>query len=58
MEKEIKAIKEELFRMAWFMRGGVTLEELYQTDYQDRGVIAKIIESNLETTSKTKMNFF
>jgi hypothetical protein len=51
-------MKEELFRMAWFMRGSMSLEEVYQTDYQDREIISKIIESNLETSSKTKMNFF
>ncbi len=44
--------------MCWFMRGGITLIEMYNTDYSDREVIAKLIESNLETTNKTKMPFF
>lgn len=58
LENEIKAIKEELVRMCWFMRGGLTLSEAYLTDYQDREVIAKLIESNLELTNKTKLPFF
>lgn len=58
LEKEIKAVKEDLIRMCWFMRGGLTLEEAYNTDYQDREIIAKLIESNLELTQKTKMAFF
>jgi hypothetical protein len=58
MEKEIRAIKDEIFKMCWFMRGGITLIEMYNTDYSDREVIAKLIESNLETTNKTKMPFF
>ena len=58
MEKEIRAIKDELFKMCWFMRGGITLSEIYRTDYDDREVIAKLIESNLETTNKTKLPFF
>ena len=58
MEKEIRAIKDEIFKMCWFMRGGITLIEMYNTDYDDREVIAKLIESNLETTNKTKMPFF
>lgn len=58
MEKEVKAIKEELFRMCWFMRGGMTLQEAYQTDYLDRELITALIESNLETTTKTKLPFF
>ncbi len=58
MGKEVRAAKEELIKMCWFMRGGVTLVEMYNTDYEDREVIAKIIEQNLETTKKTGMAFF
>ncbi len=58
MEKEVRAIKDEIVKMCWFMRGGITLVEMYNTDYEDRDVIAKLIESNLETTNKTKMPFF
>ena len=58
MEKEVRAIKDEIVKMCWFMRGGITLVEMYNTDYDDREVIAKLIESNLETTNKTKMPFF
>ena len=58
MEKEVRAIKDEIVKMCWFMRGGITLVEMYNTDYEDREVIAKLIESNLETTTKTKMPFF
>ena len=40
------------------MRGGVTITEAYQLDYQDRNLIGKIIESNLETTKETGVPFF
>ena len=58
MEKEVKAIKEELFRFCWYMRGGMTIEEAHNLDQQDREVLVKIIESNMETTQKTKLPFF
>ena len=58
LEADSKAIKKELFRMCWFMRGGLTLEQAYQLDYQDRKIIGEIIESNLETTKETKLPFF
>jgi hypothetical protein len=58
MEKEVRAIKEELIKLCWFMRGGLTLTEAYDTDPEDRELIAKLIESNLETTNKTKLPFF
>lgn len=58
MEKETKAIKTELFRLSWFMRGGLPIDLAYQTDFQDRELLGKLIESNLETTSKTRLPFF
>jgi hypothetical protein len=58
MEKEVRAIKEELIKLCWFMRGGMTLTEAYDTDPEDRELIAKLIESNIETTNKTKLPFF
>jgi len=36
----------------------MTLEEAYNTDYQDREIIAKLIESNLELTKQSKLPFF
>lgn len=58
LDAESKAIKKELFKMCWFMRGGLSVEEAYQLDYQDREAIAEIIESNLETTKETQLPFF
>jgi hypothetical protein len=58
MDDEIRAQKEELFKMCWFMRGGMTIEQAYEMDITDREVVTKLIESNLETTNKTKLPFF
>ena len=40
------------------MRGGITLEEMYQTDASDREIISDIIAGNLEMTKETKLPFF
>lgn len=58
LEKEVRAIKDELFKMCWFMRGGMTIEQAYNIDPEDREIIGKLIEGNLETTNKTKLPFF
>jgi hypothetical protein len=58
MEKEVRAIKDEVFKMCWFMRGGMTIEQAYNTDPEDREVVSKLIENNLEITEKTKLPFF
>ena len=58
MENETKAIKEDLLRICWFMRGGVSITEAYELDLQDREAISKIIEGNLETTKDSGLPFF
>ena len=58
LDRESKALKKELFKMCWFMRGGITIEQAYNLDYEDRQIISAIIESNLETTKETKLPFF
>jgi len=58
MDNEVKAIKDELFRLVWFMRGGITLAEVYELDVADRELVHKIIKANLETAKETGMPFF
>ena len=58
MEEESKALIKDLFKMAWFMRGSLSIEEAYQLDYNDRQIIGDIIKENLETTKETKLPFF
>jgi hypothetical protein len=57
-EKDTKALKEELFRICWYMRGGLTLNESYLLTPEDRVIVGELIESNLETTKKTGLSFF
>ena len=57
-EKETKALKNELFRICWFMRGGLTISEAYELTNDDIEIISKIIKDNLETTKKSGMAFF
>lgn len=58
MEKEVKLIKEEIFKFCWYMRGGLTVTEAHNLSIEDREVISKIIEGNLETTKKSGLPFF
>jgi hypothetical protein len=58
LEGESKALKKELYKLAWYMRGALSIEEAHMLDYQDRIVISEIIKENLETTKETRMPFF
>ena len=42
-ELDIKAIKDLAYRVSWYMRGGVSVENyLYDMDLEDREIIQKI----------------
>ena len=58
MEKEVEAIKEDIFKLCWYMRGGLTVSEAYNMDYQDRLIIGRIVEQNLEVTKTSGLPFF
>jgi hypothetical protein len=40
------------------MRGAMSFEEAYNLSIEDREIIQKIIEENLEVTKETKLPFF
>lgn len=58
METEIKAIKDELLRYCWYMRGGLSVSEANELSPEDREIISKIIESNLDIAKESGMPFF
>jgi len=58
MELECAAIKKNALSMSWYMRGGVTYEDILNMSSDERDEIKKIIDSNLEVTKKSQMPFF
>jgi hypothetical protein len=58
MEGEAKAIRNDVIKMCWYMRGGVTYSEGMNMSYQERDIINNIIKENLETTKKSGLPFF
>ena len=58
LENESKALKQELFKLCWYMRGGLSFTEAYMLCVEDREIIFKIIEENLELTKASGMPFF
>jgi GTPase Era involved in 16S rRNA processing len=58
MEQESRALRKDLYKMSWYMRGGLTIDQAYMLDQDERSIIADIIKENLETTKETNMPFF
>lgn len=54
MEGQVKQLKNDIFKMVWYMRGGVTAEDLFWNySIEDREIISNIIKENIETVNKT-----
>lgn len=58
LDKESKALKLDLMKLCWHMRGGIAIDDAYALSVEERGLIAELIKENLETTKKTGMPFF
>lgn len=58
LEQDAKNLKDEIFRISWYMRGGVDSKDLfYLYSYEDRMILNHIIKENIEATKKSGMNF-
>jgi len=57
-EKESKALKNEALKISWHMRGGISYDDAMALSTEERQIISKIIEDNMEVTKKTGMPFF
>lgn len=58
MEQEAKSIREELIKMCWYMRGGLTFSEAMNLGLVEREIIGRLIKENLDTTKKSGLPFF
>jgi hypothetical protein len=56
IDGEAKQIKDEIFRISWYMRGGVSSHDLFHVySYEDRTIINNIIKDNIEATKTSKL---
>lgn len=58
MESEIKTIRQEVFKLCWYMRGGMTYDEGMQLSQTERDLVNELIKENIETTKKSGLPFF
>ena len=57
-EKESKALRSELYKLAWYMRGALSIEQAFMLYAQDREIIMELVKENLETTKESGLPFF
>jgi|TARA_B100001013_G_scaffold80600_2_gene43512 hypothetical protein len=58
LDNESKQFKADLLRLCWYMRGGLTMTEAFETCQEDRILMSAIVKENLETTKKSGLPFF
>ena len=57
-DKDAKAVREELLKVCWYMRGSISYAQALMLTIEERTIIGKIIEENLETTKNSGLPFF
>jgi hypothetical protein len=58
LDRESKDLKEDLLKLCWFMRGGISLDDAYSMCFEDRQMVSALVKENLETTKKSGLPFF
>ena len=58
MEKETKAMRDDVLRICWYMRGSISYSDGMMLSRTDQILINKIIKDNMETTKKSGLPFF
>lgn len=58
MENECKDIKKNALKFSWYMRGGVSYEDVLNMSTDERNAVSDIISENLDTTKKSGLAFF
>lgn len=49
-----KALKDDMYRLVWYMRGGVSYQDImYHIDVSDKAILNGIIKENWENTNKS-----
>lgn len=58
LDRDSKALRNVIYKLAWYMRGALSIEEAFTIGYTDREIINQLIKDNLETTNKTGLPYF
>ena len=58
MENNTKEIRLDLFKICWYMRGGMSWQQSLALSPDERTIAAQLVKENLDTTKKTGRDFF
>lgn len=58
LDQEANNIRADGLRLAWYMRGGITYDQVMQMSTNERQMISDLAKENIETTKKTNLPWF
>ena len=58
LDQEVEGIRAESFRLAWYLRGGGTYNDVMNMSAQERRLIGELAKENIETTKKSNLPWF
>jgi hypothetical protein len=58
MDQEAAAIKENCIKLSWYMRGGITYDQILSLSPDERRMISDLAKENIETTKKSGLPWF
>lgn len=58
MEQEADELRRQSLKMSWYMRGGLSYDDVLTLSYRERTMVSNIIKENLETTKTSRLPFF
>ena len=58
MEQEADELRRQSLKMSWYMRGGLSYDDVLSLSHRERTMVSGIIKDNLETTKTSKLPFF
>jgi hypothetical protein len=58
LDEESKALRKEIYKLSWFMRGALSIEQAFMMDMVDREIVSEIVQENFKTTKESGLPFF
>jgi uncharacterized protein Yka (UPF0111/DUF47 family) len=58
LDKQCDAIKDEIIRLIWWMRGSINFNDAMFLSPKDKEIIVALIKENMETSKKTGTPIF
>ena len=58
MDKEANDVRQEAIKVAWYMRGGATYNDVMQMSSTERKLVSELAKENIETTKKSNLPYF